>query len=55
MTPIESQADIAAVLPPELVRFERFAHCGHGVIADAESDAMAIIRQFIVAENVTSA
>jgi hypothetical protein len=37
------------------VQFERFAHCGHGVIADAETDAMAIIRQFIVAENVTSA
>ena len=53
MTPIESQADIAAVLPPELVRFERFADCGHGVIADAETRAMAIIRDFIVAENVT--
>ena len=49
MTPIESQADIAAALPPDLVRFERFPHCGHGVIADAEADAMASIRQFIVA------
>jgi proline iminopeptidase len=55
MTPIESQADIAAALPRGLARFERFAHCGHGVIADAEADAMAIIRHFIVAENDTFA
>ncbi|MFC7694842.1 alpha/beta fold hydrolase [Paeniroseomonas aquatica] len=48
MTPIESQADIAAALPSDLVRFERFARCGHGVIADAEAEAMPIIRQFIV-------
>lgn len=48
MTPIESQADIAAALPPDLVRFKRFAHCGHGVITDAEAEAMSTIRQFIV-------
>jgi len=30
MHPIESQADIAAALPPSLVQFERFADCGHG-------------------------
>ena len=33
MHPIESQADIAAALPPHLVRFERFADCGHAVHA----------------------
>lgn len=47
MTPIESQADIAAALPDHLVRFERFADCGHGVVADAEDQAIAIIREFI--------
>ena len=31
--PIESQADIAAALPPHLVQFERFADCRHAVRA----------------------
>jgi pimeloyl-ACP methyl ester carboxylesterase len=47
MHPIESQADIAAALPPYLVRFERFANCGHAVIPDAPDRAMAVIRDFI--------
>ena len=33
--PIESQAELAAALPPHLVRFERFADCRHAVIPDA--------------------
>jgi pimeloyl-ACP methyl ester carboxylesterase len=45
MTPIESQADIVASLPAPL---ERFAECGHGVVADAGERAMAVIRQFII-------
>jgi pimeloyl-ACP methyl ester carboxylesterase len=48
MTPIECQEDIVAALPAHLVRFERFADCGHGVVADAEQHAIAIIRQLIV-------
>jgi pimeloyl-ACP methyl ester carboxylesterase len=47
MLPIESQADIAAALPPHLVRFERFADCRHSVIPDAPERAMAVIRDFI--------
>lgn len=47
MHPIESQADIAAALPPHLVRFERFADCGHGVVPDAPERALAVIRDFI--------
>ena len=47
MHPIESQADIAAALPAQLVQFERFANCGHAVIPDAPERAMAVIRQFI--------
>ena len=50
MVPIECQADIAAALPAPLVRFERFAGCGHGVLADAPERAMAVIRSFIVQE-----
>jgi proline iminopeptidase len=48
MVPIECQADIAAALPSHLVRFERFAGCGHGVLADAPERAMSVIRNFIV-------
>jgi len=48
MTPIECQAEIAATLPAQLVRFERFAGCGHGVVADASEGALAVIRDFIV-------
>jgi pimeloyl-ACP methyl ester carboxylesterase len=47
MHPIESQADIAAALPLQLVQFERFPNCGHGVIPDAPERAMAVIREFI--------
>ena len=47
MHPIESQADIAAALPPHLVRFEGFANCGHAVIPDQPERAMAVIREFI--------
>ena len=47
MHPIESQADIAAALPAHLVRFERFANCGHAVIPDQPKRAMAVIREFI--------
>ena len=40
MTPIECQADIAAALPSHLVRFERFAGCGHAVVPDAPEAAL---------------
>ena len=45
--PIESQADIAAALPPHLVRFERFPNCRHAVMPDAGERALAVIRKFI--------
>jgi len=47
MTPIECQAAIAAALPAHLVRFERFAGCGHAVLPDAPERALAVIREFI--------
>jgi len=37
----------AAALPAHLVRFERFADCGHAVVPDAPERAMAVIRDFI--------
>jgi|RhiMethySRZTD1v2_1073278.scaffolds.fasta_scaffold24000_5 proline iminopeptidase len=48
MTPIEAQCDIAAALPADLVLFERFARCGHGVFADAPGAAMKMVRAFIL-------
>jgi pimeloyl-ACP methyl ester carboxylesterase len=45
--PIESQADIAAALPSHLVRFERFADCGHACMPDAPERTLAVIRDFI--------
>jgi proline iminopeptidase len=47
MVPIERQADIAAALPAQLVRFERFPDCRHGVVLDAPEPAIAAIRHFI--------
>ena len=47
MLPIECQADIAAALPPHLVRFERFAACGHSCIQDAPEQTLRAIRDFI--------
>jgi proline iminopeptidase len=47
MTPIASQEEIAAALPSDLVRFERFPGCGHGVVTDAPERAMALIRDFV--------
>jgi pimeloyl-ACP methyl ester carboxylesterase len=45
--PIESQADIAAALPQDLVQFERFANCRHAVVTDAPERTIAVIRDFI--------
>ena len=50
MVPIECQADIAAALRADLVRFERFAGCGHAVLPDARERALAVIRDFIAEE-----
>jgi proline iminopeptidase len=45
--PIDDQADIAAALPAHLVRFERFAGCGHGVYRDDSARAFAVLREFL--------
>jgi pimeloyl-ACP methyl ester carboxylesterase len=48
MHPIESQADLAAALPANLVQFEQFSNCGHAVAPDAPERAMALLREFIL-------
>jgi proline iminopeptidase len=47
--PIEMQEEIAAALPSEYVRFERFPGCGHGVFRDDPERGFAVIREFIQA------
>jgi pimeloyl-ACP methyl ester carboxylesterase len=46
--PIACAETIAASLPPHLVRFERFADCGHLPWLDQQERAFAILRQFIL-------
>jgi proline iminopeptidase len=47
ITPMAFSEAIAAALPPNLVRIERFAGCGHGVHVDAPERAFALYREFI--------
>lgn len=47
MTPIADSDDITAALPRELVRFERFAGCGHGIVWDAPERFLEVIRDFL--------
>lgn len=45
--PIAFSEVIAASLRPDLVRLERFADCGHGIVPDDPRRAFAVIRDFI--------
>jgi pimeloyl-ACP methyl ester carboxylesterase len=47
MCPISTSQEVAAALPPDLVRFERFPSCGHGVFRDDPDRAFAVLREFI--------
>lgn len=44
--PIELSREIAAALPAEFVRFERFPDCGHGVFRD-DPRGFEVLREFI--------
>jgi proline iminopeptidase len=47
ITPISRAEEIAHCLPPDLVRFARFANAGHGVHNDDPAAAMALLRDFV--------
>ena len=47
ITPIADSEDIAAALPKELVRFERFPKTGHGIVNDAPQRFLAVLKEFI--------
>lgn len=47
VSPMAFSEAIVASLPPDRVRFARFAECGHGVFGDAPDQALAVLRGFI--------
>lgn len=49
IAPIAFSEQIAASLPPEHVRLQRFADCGHFIVADDPDGALQTIRDFILA------
>jgi pimeloyl-ACP methyl ester carboxylesterase len=51
MLPIENQRDIAALIAPQLLRYEEFANAGHGVVGDVPELAWPLIRAFVAAES----
>jgi pimeloyl-ACP methyl ester carboxylesterase len=50
ITPISFSETIAACLPQHLVRFERFAGCGHGVHFEDPARTFDLLREFITAD-----
>lgn len=49
VVPIEDMAEIASMIPPQLVRYEPVANCGHGPFFDAPDRTIKAIRAFISA------
>lgn len=47
ITPLAFSETIVSSLPQDLVRFERFADCGHGIVRDAPQRHFAALRAFI--------
>ena len=47
ITPMEDSEDIAAALPKELVRFERFPATGHGIVNDAPERFIQVLKEFV--------
>jgi proline iminopeptidase len=51
ITPPIYSEQIAAALPPALMRFERFPNAGHGIAADAPERFFRVLRDFISDES----
>lgn len=47
ITPLAFSETIAAHLPADLVRLERFADCGHGIVQDAPRRHFELLRAFL--------
>jgi len=50
ITPLDDSMDIVSKIDPELVQFEIFKNCGHGVWRDEPERAFQILREFITAD-----
>jgi len=48
--PMAFSETIAECLPSHLVRFERFAGCGHGVHVDDPERAFRVLREFVMTD-----
>jgi len=48
IAPVAFSETIVASLPRQLVRFERFTDCGHGVVPDEPEKAFSVLRDFIL-------
>lgn len=48
ITPPEFSDAIVKKLPPAQVTYARFENCGHGVVGDRPSEALGMLRKFIV-------
>jgi pimeloyl-ACP methyl ester carboxylesterase len=47
ITPVEDSEDIAAALPKEFARFERFPATGHGIVNDAPERFIRVLKEFV--------
>jgi proline iminopeptidase len=47
VTTIDDAEDIAAAIPSNLVRLERFRNAGHGVYRDQPEEFFKVLREFI--------
>ncbi len=47
VTPPADSEDIAAAIPRELVRLERFANAGHGIVTDDRARFIQTLREFV--------
>lgn len=47
VTPMQDSQDIAAALPKQWVRLERFAAAGHGIVNDAPERFIEVLKDFI--------
>jgi proline-specific peptidase len=51
VTTREDAEDLAASLPPDRTRLERFADCGHGIVRDDPARYAAVVRDFLASES----
>jgi pimeloyl-ACP methyl ester carboxylesterase len=53
--PIEDAEELAAGLPPDRLRFLRFAGAGHGLAAEQPEAVLSLIREFVLEESEEAA